>query len=566
MNDTIRSALYARVSSEQGARDLTIQSQVDVLRRRIAEDGLRVDEELCFLDEGYSGHTLIRPALEKLRDVIHCGGIDRLYVHSPDRLTRNYAYQVVLLEEFQKCDVEVIFLNDIQEQRSSEGKLLLQMQGIIAEYERAKILERTRRGRRFAARQGKVSVLGNAPYGYRYITRQEGDGEARFEIVSEQAGVVQEIFAWVAVEGLSLGEVVSRLGERGVPSPTGKTYWDRATIRGILRQSAYTGTAKYGKTRLFPRKNPHRPKRGAPAIPRRAKVAQATLPSEQEDISVPALIDMDLFTAAAVKLEENRKRYREQKKGTEFLLSGLLVCRRCGSAFCGRRHYFHKVEYVYYRCLGTDKCRHGGEVVCANKSVSGCVEEVVWSDLCDLLKDPERLRRELERRLDESRDQNGNGAHLQKSITQLKRRIGRLIDAYENGWLDKVEFEPRIRLTKERLIHEEEMRAQQQRDTSNGEELRLLFGEFAAFAQQMTEGLEQADFAIRRKLLRMLVNRIEVDQDEVCIVYKVQPRPFAQSPENSGAFLQHCLKLQSALQAEIIRIYQSLDARIRGRT
>jgi site-specific DNA recombinase len=155
MDDTIRAALYARVSSEQQAGELTIRSQVAALRQRITQDGLTVDEELCFLDEGYSGSTVIRPALEKLRDVVHCGGLDRLYVHSPDRLARKYAYQVVLLEEFQKCDVAVVFLNDLREQHSPEGELLVQMQGMIAEYERAKILERTRRGRRFAARQGK---------------------------------------------------------------------------------------------------------------------------------------------------------------------------------------------------------------------------------------------------------------------------------------------------------------------------------------------------------------------------------------------------------------------------
>src|SRR5207249_4921691 len=114
MDDTIRAALYARVSSERQTDELTIQSQVAALRQRIARDGLTVDEELCFLDEGYSGSTVIRPALEKLRDVAYCGGIDRLYVHSPDRLARKYAYQVLLLEEFRKCDVDVVFLNDFQ--------------------------------------------------------------------------------------------------------------------------------------------------------------------------------------------------------------------------------------------------------------------------------------------------------------------------------------------------------------------------------------------------------------------------------------------------------------------
>src|SRR5207244_4174384 len=179
---------------------------VDALRQRIAEDGRTLEDELCFLDDGYSGTTFLRPALERLRDLTHCGGLDRLYVHSPDRLARKYAYQVLLLEEFGKCAVEVRFINNRGVQSSPEGDLLVQVQGMIAEYERAKILERTRRGRRFAARQGKVSALGHAPYGYRYVPKREAGDEARYEVVAEVSQRVQALFAWVGVEGLSLGE------------------------------------------------------------------------------------------------------------------------------------------------------------------------------------------------------------------------------------------------------------------------------------------------------------------------------------------------------------------------
>jgi len=395
MEDHLCVGLYARVSSQKQADELTIESQVEALRQRIQEDGFPIQEELCFLDEGYSGATLVRPALERLRDVAWAGGVDRLYVHSPDRLARKYAYQVVLLEEFQKHDVQVVFLNhDSQQLLSPEGELLLQMQGMISEYERAKILERTRRGRRFSARQGKVSAIGHAPHGYRYVTKHEGDGEARWDVVLEDAKLVQEMSAWVGLEGLSLGEVVGRLAERAIPSPTGKPRWDRATVRGILLNPAYTGTARYGKTRLFPRKMTRRAKRGDPEVPRQEKVAQATSIEEQEPITVPALVSGDLFDAVAQQLEENRRRHRQQKQGAEFLLSGLLICHRCGSAYCGRRipRKDRVTRYVYYRCLGTDKYRFGGETICNNPSINGeCLETSVWSDVCDLLQNPGRL-------------------------------------------------------------------------------------------------------------------------------------------------------------------------------
>ena len=173
--ETITPGIYARVSSDQQAKEQTIASQVDALRQRVLADGLALAEELCFLDEGHSGSTLLRPALERLRDQAAAGVIDRLYVHSPDRLARKYAYQVLLLDELKRCGVEVVFLNhDID--RSPEGDLLLQVQGMVAEYERAKILERSRRGKLHAARRGSLNVLGGAPYGYRYVSQRDSGG------------------------------------------------------------------------------------------------------------------------------------------------------------------------------------------------------------------------------------------------------------------------------------------------------------------------------------------------------------------------------------------------------
>jgi site-specific DNA recombinase len=157
-------AIYARVSSEQQAEAQTIASQVVALREHVAADGLTVSEAMQFLDDGYSGATLVRPALERLRDVVAAGSVDRLSIHSPDRLARKYAYQVLLVDEFRRAGVEVIFLNRALG-HSPEDDLLLQVQGMIAEYERAKMIERHRRGKRHAAYVGAVNGLSGAPYG-----------------------------------------------------------------------------------------------------------------------------------------------------------------------------------------------------------------------------------------------------------------------------------------------------------------------------------------------------------------------------------------------------------------
>src|ERR1700738_3939813 len=184
-NQDLRVAIYARVSGEQQAKEDTIASQLEAVSQRIASDALECDPELRFVDDGYSGSILTRPGLERFRDQAAAGSIDRLYMLDPDRLSRKYAYQVLILEELPRCGVEVVFLRH-PVGRSPEADLLLQVQGMIAEDERAKIIERCRRGKQHAARRGSVNVLSGAPYGYRYIGRHEGGGEARYQVLAEE--------------------------------------------------------------------------------------------------------------------------------------------------------------------------------------------------------------------------------------------------------------------------------------------------------------------------------------------------------------------------------------------
>src|SRR6201988_4498727 len=245
----LRVALYARVSSEQQTEQGTIASQVAVLKARIVEDGFHLEPDHRFIDEGYSGTTLVRPALERLRDAVAAGAIDRVYVHSPDRLARRYAYQVLVIDEFRRLGVEIVFLNRAIG-LSPEDDLLLHVQGMVAEYERAKILERSRRGKRHAAHQGEVSVLSGGPYGYRYIGKHEGGGVARYVIDEAEAPIVRLMFQWIGHERLSIGEVCRRLQQRGYLTRRGKPAWDRTTVWGILKNPAYIGTAAFGKTRI----------------------------------------------------------------------------------------------------------------------------------------------------------------------------------------------------------------------------------------------------------------------------------------------------------------------------
>ena len=325
-------ALYARVSSEQQAQVQTIQSQLAALRERIKQEGGGLSVEHEYIDAGYSGSTLLRPALERLRDAVAAGEIERLYVLCPDRLARRYAYQVMLIDEFEQAGVELVFLNH-GFGSSPEDELLVQVQGMIAEYERAKMLERSRRGKRHKAQQGCVNVLSGAPYGYRYIALAEGGGQARYEIVEEPAQVVAQIFQWVGGERLSIGEVRRRLSAAGIPTPRGKQGWDRATIWGILKNPAYKGQAAFGKTRAGELRARLRAQRGRSLQPRRAR-SSYDVPAEQWfSIPVPTLVNEALFETVQAQLEENRRRARSGQRGAKYLLQGLVVCACCGYAY-----------------------------------------------------------------------------------------------------------------------------------------------------------------------------------------------------------------------------------------
>jgi site-specific DNA recombinase len=367
-------AIYARVSSEQQADAHTVASQVAALRERVAADGLTVSEAMQFLDEGYSGATLVRPALERLRDVIAAGSVDRLYVHSPDRLARKYAYQVLLVDEFRRAGVEVLFLNRALGQ-SPEDDLLLQVQGMIAEYERAKIIERHRRGKRHAAHVGAVHVLSGAPSGYRYVTKYEGGGQARYEILPDEARVVRQVFAWVGGDRLTIGEVCRRLTQARERTRTGKTVWDRSVVWGILKNPAYHGAAAFGKTRLEPLRPRLRAQRHRPVQPRRAVSVSDVPPEDWITISVPALVEPAVCAAVQEQLRENKRHARQQsRRGALYLLQGLLQCQHCGYAFYGKRlspsaRKGKPRAYAYYRCLGTDAYRFGGERLCQHTQV-----------------------------------------------------------------------------------------------------------------------------------------------------------------------------------------------------
>lgn len=522
----IQTAIYARVSSEQQAAAHTIESQLTVLTDRAQNDGTPVPAERQFVDDGYSGATLVRPALDRLRDLAAAGAVNRIYVHSPDRLARNYAYQVLLIDEWRRTGVEVVFLNRPLGQ-SPEDDLLLQVQGVVAEYERAKIMERSRRGKKHAAQRGFLNVMSNAPFGYRYVNVHDGGGQARFEPIPQQTRVVKQVFEWVARDRCSLSEVCRRLQRAGEPTQSGKSIWSRQAVWHMLQNPAYYGMAAFGKTRMMLRANGARlrPSRGRPPQPRQSSVPKPTDQKEWAFIPVPPLIEEVLFHAAQRQLNQNRARARVGRRRPGYLLQGLLICSECRYAYYGKTIRQLGAggvvrDFIYYRCSGTDGYRFGGERICDNRQIQGeFIEAAVWAQVCELLKNPQRLEQEQQKVTVESNRENPE--MLKAQLGKLQRGMERLIDSYSEGAIEKEQFVTRLSRTKGR-IEEIESRIRASTESAvDGQELRILVDYFRKLAAHLRADLENAGWNRRREIIRSLVDRIEIGRATVAMVFRI---------------------------------------------
>jgi site-specific DNA recombinase len=529
-------ALYARVSSDRQAAAGTIASQLAALRERIAADGATLAPAHEFVDDGYSGSTLTRPALERLRDRVALGGLTRLYVLAPDRLARRYAHQVLLLEEFARAGVQVCFLYHPPGQTPDEV-LLTQIQGILAEYERAAIEERTRRGRRFAAQQGQVSVLSGAPYGYRYQRPLPG-GPATYTVVPSEAPVIEQIFTWVGLERCSLTEVARRLNAAAVPSRSGKP-WSRTSLGGILSNPAYRGQAAFGKTRSLAGPPEGRPCRSRTPTSRRTWRTRAVPPAEWVTIPVPALVTADLWEMVQEQLRENAARARQGQREARNLLPGLVVCGRCGYACSGKwitRPADGSAAVGYYRCAGRDRERWVDGQPCPTPAVRiEVLDTAVWEVVRGILRDPARLWTEYTTRTAGAAP--APGPDYEQQRRQLQRSLDRLLDSYTDGLLTKEELRPRLEGLRARLARVTEQAQQAAAEQAAAQQVAALQEQWERFAVAVGEQLAEAPAPVQRALIRALVKRVEVDPEQVRVVVRIGPGP------PSDRYLQYCLNL-----------------------
>ena len=521
--------IYARVSSERQREQQTIGSQVAALHELAAQRGLLVVEELVFADEGFSGATLKRPALERLRDRAAEGAFEVLLCHSPDRLARRYAYQVLLLEELGRCGVEVVFAKEPERSGSPEDELLRQFQGMIAEYERAQIAERTRRGKLHRARGGSQAVMSGAPFGYRYVRRSEHT-EGYWEIDAAEAEVVREVFRRYAEGGESIAQIARALSDQGILTRTGKQVWDRSTVWGMLRNPAYCGQAAFGKTKTAERHGkPTRTTRARGERHGRRPVRHDQPPDQWTLIAVPPLVSEERFQLAQDRLGKNA-RFAKRNTRQPGLLQGVIVCRECGYACYRTSTRTSKRRIVYYRCIGSDNWRHVGGRVCHSRPIRADeLDELVWNEVRQLLEDPALVPAEIDRRLHALRSEHPAARRreaLERDLLRAGAATARLIEAYQEQLITLDELRARTPALRKR---EATLRAQLDAldaELHDAETYLKLAETLEGFLTRLGDGLDQLNIEERQRVVRLVVREVLIggEDDKITVRHSI-PTP-----------------------------------------
>ena len=530
-------AIYARVSSERQKEQETIASQTAALLEHAASQNWTVPPEWRFLDEGYSGASLVRPGLDSLRDRVAEGQIDTVVALSPDRLSRKYAYQILLTEELQRHGAELLFVKS-PPASTPEERLLTQVQGMIAEYERAQILERTRRGKRYRARQGSVNVLSGAPYGYSYKKKTDSSS-AYYEVIEAEAAVVRQAFELFTVKQFSIGAVTRTLNEQGTPTRTRDSRWERSTVWAMLRNPAYVGKACFGKTERKPRQRITRALRQKGGYTNRCGANQERPREEWIEISVPPLIEEATFALAQEQLEKN-KRFSQRRTIEPTLLQGILVCARCGYSLYRSSTRTSKRKLYYYRCIGSDAWRKLKHAVCECPPVrQDYLDELVWAEVIRLLEDPSLLQGEIKRRVDAAKNADPSQQrqqHLIREQTRLEKAVERLVTAYQESLLSLEELRQRIDPLRKQLNAVQSERQALDAATSDQQRYLRLVENLTQFQTRLRNRAETMDTMEKQKILRLLVKEILVGVDSITIRHclPMPPDPSSQNGPSAG--------------------------------
>lgn len=515
-----KAAIYARVSSLKQKEDETIESQELVLREFGHKEGYQIPEAWLFLDNGITGQSLQRPALDELRDLIRTESVDAILIYAPDRLARNYPHQLILLDEFKRCGVKVHFIRNAPQGDTPEAIMFTHFQGIFAEYERALILDRSRRGTIHKAKIGDPAILPKLPYGYQRIKNER---QTVIEIVEADANVVRRIFHLYVHERLSLNGICRRLGEWQIKSPKGNPNWFPATILGILKNRAYTGSAAYGKSEKSEGIDKIRHYKGA----RQLKPKNPRKKTNEEfwyEINIPIIISESDFETAQEYINKNKELASRNTKEPS-LLQGLITCGECGCQFYKRIRKYKGNTKSYYHCRSASDNKIAK---CSNGEVNQEeLDNLVYNEIIQMLQNPFMLREELRRREKESEnfgEIEKREIAMKKELEKLTKERERLLDAYQSGLLDLTSLSQRAQgLEKRRIELEKEKKERQNlklmKEIGSGWEQA-----FETILERVKKSAPDLPFKEKQKLVRLIVEKIVLSKSEIKIMHCISPK------------------------------------------
>jgi len=513
----MRIALYARVSTSRQQQTHTIDQQLARLRAYVTTQAdWSLAEAHIFCDDGQSGAKLKRAGLDHLRDQAAQAAFDLVLLTAPDRLARNYLHQMVVLEELERAGCQVQFL-DRPMSDDPHDQLVLQIRGAVAEYERTLIAERMRRGRQAKIRSGQLLPWSRVPYGYRGHPERPRDARL-LTLDPVQVAIVEELFQTYADGGVSLYQLALRLTQRGVPSPTGGAHWTANTIRLILLNPCYTGTACANRVRTRPatrRKSPLQPVGSGESW-------SFTPPDDWVRIPIPAIIGQAVFDRVQTRLATNQQ-LAQRSTRHDYLLRGMVCCGQCHLQCHG---HFRSPDYFYYLCRGKQNAVSScHDTRCPARYIpADQLETLVWQDLCTVVQHPELITLALERAQSGAwlpEEIQHRQATIQQALRSLDRQRERLLGAYLAEAIALPEFERRQR---ELVQQRDDLQTQARQLAHVREQLdqaRAAIPTIQAFCERLQEGLAQATFAQRRQVIELLIDCVIVTDDQVEIRYVI---------------------------------------------
>ncbi len=519
----MRVAIYVRVSTLRQAQAQTFEQQLERLRAHIQANGLILSQQAIYIDDGYSGSSLKRPGLDLLRDRVASAEFDLVLITSPDRLARNYVHQVLLLEELQRFGCKVEFL-DRPMTDDPHDQLLLQIRGAVAEYERALITERMRRGRLLKLRAGLLLPWTHAPYGYQVNPERPRD-PAGVRLDKAEAAIVAELFATYLEESTSLFDLARYLYSKSIYSPKGKKRWGVATLRGILTNPAYTGQVYAGRMRY----RPARIRRSALHPIGHPHDSGVIVPASEwiECAKIPAIVTKEEFDLVQVKLARNQSFARRNNKAHKYLLRALVSCGVCKLSCLARKV---QPNNKYYICSGKVKAeQRPREERCESRFIpADQLDELVFKDLCELLNNPQIIAQALARAHAGEwlpQELQARRENLRKGQKGLEHQLNRLTEAYLSEVIALSEYKRRRSELEQR---KDALAAQEQQPkmiVDRQAEVSGMVRSIEEFCQRVRDGLATANFEQKRKLIELLVDRVVVANGEVEIRYAIPTGP-----------------------------------------